>query len=172
MNVLLDTCVIVYLYLCFWLFHKMIINVFVLIYFIMRKNYDNSIFESEHRKTTSWESKRRDWKVCARKNLTINRWVTEVVSGKKKEHDRKLGRLLKSLKKGDILIVTELSRLSRTLLDIMSILHRCLEMNITVLVQKTVMLLIIVLIVKSWLLLLPWWRKSNIIWSRWERKRL
>lgn len=59
-------------------------------------------------------------------------WVTEVVSGKKKEHDRKLGRLLKSLKKGDILIVTELSRLSRTLLDIMSILHRCLEMNITV----------------------------------------
>ena len=31
-----------------------------------------------------------------------------------------------------MLIVTELSRLSRTLLDIMSILHRCLEMNITV----------------------------------------
>ena len=71
-------------------------------------------------------------KFAARKNLTINRWVTEVVSGKKKENDRKLGRLLKSLKKGDILIVTELSRLSRTLLDIMSILHRCLEMNITV----------------------------------------
>ena len=71
-------------------------------------------------------------KFAARKNLTVNRWVTEVVSGKKKENDRKLGRLLKSLKKGDVLIVTELSRLSRTLLDIMSILHRCLEMNITV----------------------------------------
>ncbi|BEI58965.1 MULTISPECIES: recombinase family protein [Butyricimonas] len=71
-------------------------------------------------------------KFAARKNLTVNRWVTEVVSGKKKEHDRKLGRLLKSLKRGDVLIVTELSRLSRTLLDIMSILHRCLEMNITV----------------------------------------
>ena len=39
-------------------------------------------------------------KFAARKNLTVNRWVTEVVSGKKKEHDRKLGRLLKSLKKG------------------------------------------------------------------------
>ena len=62
-------------------------------------------------------------KFAARKNLTVNRWVTEVVSGKKK---------LKSLKRGDVLIVTELSRLSRTLLDIMSILHRCLEMNITV----------------------------------------
>ena len=32
-------------------------------------------------------------KFAARKNLTVNRWVTEVVSGKKKEHDRKLGRL-------------------------------------------------------------------------------
>ena len=47
-------------------------------------------------------------KFAARKNLTVNRWVTEVVSGKKKEHDRKLGRLLKSLKRGDVLIVTEL----------------------------------------------------------------
>lgn len=37
-------------------------------------------------------------KFAARKNLTVNRWVTEIVS-KKKEHDRKLGRLLKSLKK-------------------------------------------------------------------------
>ena len=71
-------------------------------------------------------------KFAEKKQLTINRWVTEIVSGKKNERDRKLGRLLKSLKKGDVLIVTELSRLSRTLLDIMSILHRCLEMKITV----------------------------------------
>ena len=71
-------------------------------------------------------------KFAARKNLTIDRWVTEVVSGKKNEHDRKLGKLLKSLKKGDVLIVTELSRLSRTLLNIMSILHRCLEKDIVV----------------------------------------
>ena len=80
-------------------------------------------------------------KFAARKNLTVNRWVTEVVSGKKKEHDRKLGRLLKSLKKGDVLIVTELSRLSRTLLDIMSILHRYIA-------RKMAMLLTIASIVK------------------------
>ena len=102
-------------------------------------------------------------KFAARKNLTINRWVTEVVSGKKKENDRKLGRLLKSLKKGDILIVTELSRLSRTLLDIMSILHRCLEMNITVYSTKDGYAFDNSINSKSWLLLLPWWRKSSII---------
>ena len=71
-------------------------------------------------------------KFAARRNLKIDKWVTEVVSGKKNEHDRKLGKLLKSLRKGDVLIVTELSRLSRTLLNIMSILHRCLEKEIII----------------------------------------
>ena len=71
-------------------------------------------------------------KFAARRTLKIDKWVTEVVSGKKNEHDRKLGKLLKSLRKGDVLIVTELSRLSRTLLNIMSILHRCLEKEIII----------------------------------------
>lgn len=64
------------------------------------------------------------------RNLTIDRWVTEVVSGKKTEKDRKLGALLKRLKTGDTLIVTEISRLSRTLTDIMSIMGQCLEKEI------------------------------------------
>lgn len=65
------------------------------------------------------------------KNLTIDRWVTETVSGRKAQKERKLGTLLKRLKPGDTLIVTELSRLSRTLTDIMAIMGRCLEKNIT-----------------------------------------
>lgn len=64
------------------------------------------------------------------RNLVINQWVTEVVSGKKTEKDRKLGLLLKKLKQGDTLIVTELSRLSRTLTEIMTIMGRCLEKKI------------------------------------------
>lgn len=65
------------------------------------------------------------------KNLTVDRWVTETVSGRKTRKQRKLGPLLKKLKTGDTLIVTELSRLSRTLTDIMAIMGRCLEKNIT-----------------------------------------
>ncbi|WP_294139685.1 recombinase family protein [uncultured Sanguibacteroides sp.] len=71
-------------------------------------------------------------KYASRKGLKIERWVTEIVSGKKKERERKLGKLMGSLQKGDVLIVTELSRLSRTLLDIMSILNRCLEKEIVI----------------------------------------
>ena len=65
------------------------------------------------------------------RNLSIDRWVMEVVSGKKNKKERKLGSMLKRLKKGDTLIVTELSRLSRTLTDIMAIMGHCLEKNIT-----------------------------------------
>ena len=64
------------------------------------------------------------------RNLVIHQWVTEVVSGRKNEKERKLGALLKKLKQGDTLIVTELSRLSRTLTDIMTIMGQCLEKKI------------------------------------------
>lgn len=67
---------------------------------------------------------------AAARNLTIDRWVTEVVSGRKKGSDRKLGALLRKMRAGDTLIVTELSRLSRTLTEIMSIMGYCLERGI------------------------------------------
>lgn len=41
------------------------------------------------------------------RQLTVDCWVTEIVSGKKNEKERKLGRLLRRLKPGDTLIVTD-----------------------------------------------------------------
>lgn len=63
--------------------------------------------------------------------LTVDRWVEEIISGKVKDSDRKLGQILKKMRKGDTLIVSELSRLSRTLLDIMSIMNSLLERGVT-----------------------------------------
>ena len=71
-------------------------------------------------------------KYAIKKNLSVDKWYTEVASGKKKGSDRKLGVLLRRLTKGDILIVTELSRLSRTLLEIMSILNQCIRKEVVV----------------------------------------
>ena len=70
------------------------------------------------------------------RNIKIDAWVTEVVSGKKKEKDRKLGALLKRMRKGDTLIVTEISRLSRTLTDIMAIMGKCLNREINLYTTK------------------------------------
>lgn len=65
------------------------------------------------------------------RNLNIDRWVEETVSGKVRDANRKLGCTLKRLKKGDTLVVSELSRLSRTLLDIMAIMRSLLERGVT-----------------------------------------
>lgn len=68
---------------------------------------------------------------AASKNITIDTWIVEVVSGTKKEKDRKLGSLLKKLQKGDVLIITEISRLSRSLTEVMSIMGKILDKQVT-----------------------------------------
>lgn len=70
------------------------------------------------------------------RNLSVSQWVTEVASGKKKECDRKLGGLIRRMKHGDTLIVTEISRLSRTLTDLMAIMGKCLEKGINLYTTK------------------------------------
>ncbi|MCQ4875481.1 MULTISPECIES: recombinase family protein [Odoribacteraceae] len=65
------------------------------------------------------------------KGISIDRWIMEIASGKKAGKERQLGHLLRRLKKGDTLIITEISRLSRTLTDIMSIMGKCLEKGIS-----------------------------------------
>ena len=70
------------------------------------------------------------------RNWEVDVWVTEVVSGKTRERDRKLGTLLRRMKRVDTLVVTEISRLSRTLTDIMSIMGRCLKKQINLYTTK------------------------------------
>ncbi len=62
-------------------------------------------------------------------NINIDKWIKETISSKKELEDRKLGRLLKRLKQGDILISTEISRLGRNLMQVMSILHHCMKIG-------------------------------------------
>ena len=73
---------------------------------------------------------------AAANNLTIDKWTIEVVSGKKEIKGRKLGGLLRRLKKGDTVIVTEISRLSRSLTDIMEIMGKCLKKGINIYTTK------------------------------------
>ena len=65
-----------------------------------------------------------------RKGLSIDRWYNDVISGKIRYRERKLGDILKKLKAGDVLIVTEVSRLSRTLIEIMNIINTCVERKV------------------------------------------
>ena len=69
---------------------------------------------------------------CEKKSLIINLWVEETISGMTKVENRKLGKLLKKMKKGDVLICSELSRLGRNLLMIMGVLNECMNRDIQV----------------------------------------
>jgi DNA invertase Pin-like site-specific DNA recombinase len=71
-----------------------------------------------------------------KQDLEIDKWVSETISGKSSLTERSLGRLLKRLNPGDVIIATELSRLGRNLLQIMSILHYCMEHDVKVLTIK------------------------------------
>ena len=73
---------------------------------------------------------------AASRNIVVERWVVEVASGRKEGRRRKLGALLRRLGQGDTLIVTEISRLSRSLTDLMEIMGRCLERGIALYTTK------------------------------------
>ncbi len=69
---------------------------------------------------------------CKKGQIQIDRWITETISGTKDFEKRKLGRVLKRLKPGDILICSEISRLGRNLLQIMTILNICMKKEVQV----------------------------------------
>lgn len=71
-------------------------------------------------------------KFCKKETLKVDYWIEETISGTKDVDKRKLGELLEKLKKDDILICSELSRLGRNLLMIMSILNECMKNDIQV----------------------------------------
>ena len=60
-------------------------------------------------------------------HIPVDRWIEETISSRKPLQKRKLGSLLKTLQSGDILITTEISRLGRSLLEVMHILETCLN---------------------------------------------
>ena len=76
------------------------------------------------------EHQRYEIKQFAKNNhLVVDKWVDETISSRKPLHKRKLGGLLEELQTGDILIACEISRLGRSLLEVMHILETCLNKN-------------------------------------------
>ena len=69
---------------------------------------------------------------AVRNGLHIDLWVKEIASGKKSKDMRRLGGVLRKMTRGDVLIVSEVSRMSRNLTEIMSIVGGCLEKGICV----------------------------------------
>lgn len=69
---------------------------------------------------------------CEKQTLIVDKWIEETISGTIEVDKRKLGKLLKKMRKDDILICAELSRLGRTLFMIMEVLNQCMKREIQV----------------------------------------
>lgn len=93
----------------------------------IRKSTDKQSFEHQEYEIKQYAQKH---------NLKIDRWVEESISSRKELKKRQLGKLLEELQDGDILIATEISRLGRSLLEVMGILQTCLEKNCQVITIK------------------------------------
>ena len=66
-------------------------------------------------------------KFCESQGFRIDGWIEETISGTKNYSKRALGKLLRRVNDGDLIVCSELSRLGRTMFMIMDILHLCME---------------------------------------------
>jgi DNA invertase Pin-like site-specific DNA recombinase len=75
-------------------------------------------------------------KLANDKDLGRVQWVEEKVSGTKDWRKRKIGDVLASLNTGDVIIVSELSRLGRSTLQILEIMREAKEKGVSVFAVK------------------------------------
>jgi len=75
--------------------------------------------------------------LAERLGLKIDKYIDdEGVSGTKEPEKRELGKLLKELKAGDVLLAGEISRLGRSLFMVMRILEHCMKNDVKVYTAK------------------------------------
>ena len=68
--------------------------------------------------------------------LTNLCFIEDVVTGKKKWHERKLGQLIQHMHSGDKLVFAEVSRIARSTLQVLEVLEVCMDKNIDVYIAK------------------------------------
>jgi DNA invertase Pin-like site-specific DNA recombinase len=88
---------------------------------------DLRIHQGQQRQTDRRKSEIEITNFCCREGIQIDGWIEETISGTKSYTKRQLGRLLKRVRKGDLIICAELSRLGRSLFMIMEILNICMS---------------------------------------------
>ena len=98
-----------------------------MIYAYIRVSTDNQSVENQRFEILKFADRRKQ---------PIDHWVEETISTKKKLEERELNSILNKLTSEDELIISEISRLGRNLMEIMRILHECMEKEVKVFTVK------------------------------------
>jgi DNA invertase Pin-like site-specific DNA recombinase len=75
-------------------------------------------------------------KFAKKRELVVEEWVEETISSSLPAEKRQIAKLIDSMRAGDILIVSELSRMSRKLYELMDMLQKAILKNIKVISIK------------------------------------
>ncbi len=98
-----------------------------MIYGYIRKSTEKQSFQHMEREIANY---------AENNGLKIDEWVEETISSRKTLNKRQLGQLLERLQEGDVLITSELSRISRSVPETFLILQTCLNKNCQVITIK------------------------------------
>ena len=94
-----------------------------MIYAYIRVSTELQNYESQRYEIQKWSHSR---------GMEIGQWIEETVSGAVIWEKRQLGKKIKKMRKGDTLVCTELSRLGRNMMMVMSILNTCSQKGIAI----------------------------------------
>ena len=76
------------------------------------------------------------YEYCHRVGIVNLCFTEDIVTGKKKWHERKLGELIGRMASGDKLIFAEVSRIARSTLQVLEVLEVCMAKGINVYIAK------------------------------------
>lgn len=94
-----------------------------MVYAYIRVSTDQQSSQGQEYEINNW---------CALQHIKVDVWVRESVSGTVLAEKRKLGRVIRRMRKGDLLVCSEISRLGRSILMVMSILNDCAQRGIAI----------------------------------------
>jgi len=73
---------------------------------------------------------------CEKQKLEVNQWLKVEMSSRKSTKERRIDELMAQLRKGDTLIVSELSRLGRSLSEVVVLVEKIIKMKVKLIAIK------------------------------------
>lgn len=73
---------------------------------------------------------------CSLRGLVVDEWDSDIASGTIKLRDRRAGALIDSLRTGDTLVVSEISRISRSLRTVLNVIEDAIENGVVIMSVK------------------------------------
>ena len=69
---------------------------------------------------------------CKKNSLSVDKWFDETISGAKDLKERKFGILMRKAVRGDIIVVTEVSRIGRSMGIIAKVMFDCIDKGVNI----------------------------------------